>query len=257
MKLMKKITVLVSDDHAIVRAGLRALLDAAEDIEVVGEANDGHESVRKTQRLQPEVVILDLAMPLLNGVEATRQITTKFPSTKVLILSAHGDEQHVQQAIGAGASGYLTKETAGSSLLQAIREVHKGNGFFNSPAGNVILTRLGKTSSPNASPAKTEATLTSRQMEILQLVAEGHANKQIAGLLFLSIKTVEKHRQGLMDTLNIHDTATLTRYAFSTGVVECRPCPPLAQRQPRWLMPVCKPLAPCIGERETSQTEQH
>ena len=128
---MKPITVLISDDHSIVRQGLRLLLEAAEDIQVVGEAGDGHQSVSEAERLRPDVVLLDLAMALLNGVEATRQITSAVPSAKVLILSGYSDDQHVQQAIEAGATGYLMKEAAANDLLRAIREVHKGNAFFS------------------------------------------------------------------------------------------------------------------------------
>ena len=215
-----KITVLLSDDHTIVRGGLRCLLEAAEDICVVGEAKNGHEAVREAQRLQPNVVLLDIAMPLLSGVEAARQILKAVPSTRVLILSAYNDDRHVQQAVEAGASGYLMKESAGNELLRAIREIQKGNPFFSPAVTKCLLSQLRKRLCEGRAPG-TEVGLTSRQTEVLQLIAEGYATKQIASLLSLSIKTVEKHRQTLMDALNIHDIATLTRYAVATGIVEC------------------------------------
>jgi DNA-binding NarL/FixJ family response regulator len=222
---MKKITVLLSDDHTVVREGLRMLLEKEADIQVVGEASNGHQSVKEAKRLKPDVVVQDIAMPLLNGLGAARQIAKEVPTTKVLILSAYNDDQYVEHAIEAGAAGYLMKETVGNDLLRAIREVANGNAFFSPPVARRLLKPwLGKPR--NDSPAKTMATLlTSRQTEILQLIAEGYATKQIADMLTLSIKTVEKHRQDLMNTLNIHNIATLTRYAVSSGVVESNRVP--------------------------------
>jgi DNA-binding NarL/FixJ family response regulator len=217
---MKKIAVLLCDDHTVLRNGLRLLLDAEADIQVVGEAANGHQSVREAKRLKPDVVLQDLAMPLLNGLEAARQIAKEVPSAKVLILSAYTDDAYIEHAIKAGAAGYLMKETAGDDLLRAIREIANGNAFFSPPVARRLLKQWQE-KFPNGSPVKAAAaTLTSRQTEILQLVAEGYATKQIAGLLSLSIKTVEKHRQDLMNTLNIHNIASLTRYAVSSGVVE-------------------------------------
>jgi len=222
---MKKITVLLSDDHTIVREGLRMLLEKETDIQVVGEASNGHQSVKEAKRLKPDVVVQDIAMPLLNGLGAARQIAKEVPTTKVLILSAYNDDQYVEHAIEAGAAGYLMKETVGNDLLRAIREVANGNAFFSPPVARRLLKPwLGK--SRNDSPAKTMATLlTSRQTEILQLIAEGYATKQMADMLSLSIKTVEKHRQDLMNSLNIHNIASLTRYAVSSGVVESNRVP--------------------------------
>jgi len=225
---MKPITVLLSEDHTLVREGLRLLLETATDIQVVGEAADGHQSVRETKRLKPDVVLQDIAMPLLNGVEATRQICKESPNVKVLILSAYSDDQRIEHAIEAGAAGYLLKETLGDDLLQAIREVAKGNTFFSpSVARRRGLMRQRVDGAAPSSPLRVKAhKLTSRQTEVLQLIAEGYATKQIAGLLLLSIKTVEKHRQDLMNALNIHNIATLTRYAVSSGVVESN-CAPI------------------------------
>ena len=222
---MKKITVLLCDDHTVLREGLRLLLQTEADIQVVGEAANGQESVREAKRLRPDVVVQDLAMPLLNGLGAARQIADEVPSAKVLILSAYSDDQYIEHAIEAGAAGYLMKETAGDDLLRAIREIAKGNAFFSPPVARRLLKQWQE-KLLNGSPVRTMATtLTSRQMEILQLIAEGYATKQIAGLLTLSIKTVEKHRQDLMDTLNIHNIAALTRYAVSIGVVESNHLP--------------------------------
>lgn len=217
---MKQITVLLSDDHTVVREGLRLLLETEGDIQVVGEASNGHRAVGEAKRLQPDVVILDLAMPLLNGLEAARQIRKEVPSAKVLILSAYNDDQYVEHAIAAGAAGYLMKETVRNDLFRAIREVAKGNAFFSPPVAKRLL-RQWQAKPLNGGPEKAKATvLTSRQTEVLQLIAEGYATKQIADVLSLSVKTVEKHRQDLMNTLNIHNIATLTRYAVSSGVVE-------------------------------------
>jgi len=224
---MKRITVLLSDDHNLVREGLRLLLEKETDIQVVGEASDGRQSVRETKRLKPDVVLQDIAMPLLNGLEAARQIANEVPATRVLILSAYSDDAYIEHAIEAGAAGYLMKETVGIDLLRAIREIANGNAFFSPPIAKRLLKQWqGKFS--NGSPDSTKAAkLTGRQMEILQMIAEGYATKQIAGLLSLSVKTVEKHRQDLMNTLNIHNIATLTRYAVSSGVVESNRMPTL------------------------------
>ncbi|MFA7006997.1 MAG: response regulator transcription factor, partial [Verrucomicrobiia bacterium] len=190
---MKRITVLLAEDHEIVREGLRNLLLAERDIEVVGEAATGRQAVALTKTLHPDVVVMDIAMPLLNGLEATRQIRKGFPATKVLILSAHSDDAYVEQATAIGAAGFLLKQSSSHVLSQAIREVQKGNIFF-SPS---IAKRLHNQKTPvGGRPLrKRVARLSSREMEVLQLIAEGEPNKQVAGELGISIKTVEKHRQ--------------------------------------------------------------
>jgi DNA-binding NarL/FixJ family response regulator len=215
---MKKITVVLSDDHAIFREGLRLLLESTDDIEVVGEADNGNRAVGETKRLRPDVVLMDIAMPLLNGVEAARRITRAVPTAKVLMLSSYSDEQHVQQAVDAGAAGYLMKQMASKDVLRAIRETCKGNAFFSPPIAKRWLKRRHGSESQSAG-AKAQ-TLTTRQREVVQLIAEGHSGREIADLLSVSIKTIEKHRQSVMDTLDIHEIATLTRYAVSAGLVE-------------------------------------
>ena len=218
---MKKITVLIADDHAIVREGIRLILATEEDIEVVGDSADGQQTLRDAQRLNPNVVLMDLSMPLLNGVEATRRITAERPATKIIVLSTYSDDEHVQQAIDAGAAGYLMKETASKDLLRAIRETRKGNSFF-SPLIAMRLLKQCRSRHPAAKNGAHE--LTSRQKEVVQLIAEGYSSKEMAGLLLVTIKTVE-NRQIVMKKLDIHDVATLTRYAVSSGVVESNHLP--------------------------------
>jgi DNA-binding NarL/FixJ family response regulator len=207
------------DDHTVVRQGLRALLRPEEDIEVVGEAENGRQAVTAAKRNPPDVVIMDVAMPLLNGLEATRQILKTLPATKVLVLTSYSDDDCVQQLTEAGVSGYLIKQTAANDLLKAIREVQKGNAFF-SPTIAKRLRDQCREAFANGQPIRKNMELTSREAEVLQLIAEGFSNKQIAGELTISIKTVEKHRQQVMNKLNIHDVAGLTRYAISKGMVE-------------------------------------
>jgi len=215
------VTVLIADDHAMMREGICALLTAGGNFKIVGEATNGREAVDLVRTLRPAVVLLDIAMPVLNGMEATRQMLVAFPAVKVIVLSALNDDESIENLSAAGAVGFIEKQTSGSVLSQAIRDVVAGKTFF-SPA---IVRRLG----PNLSKLRerngsfrTSPRLTSRENEVLQLVAEGWANKQIAGELHLSVKTVEKHRQNLMNKLNIHETAGLTRHAISSGVIESK-----------------------------------
>ena len=216
---MKRITVLLAEDHQIVREGFRSLLEHESDIEVVGEAETGRQAVQLTRKLRPAVVVMDIAMPLLNGLEATRQIRKDFPETKVLILSAHSDDAYVEQVAILGAAGFLLKQTSSHVLATAIREVQKGHTFFSPAVSRRVQTRARKAVDRGASKTNSNQ-LSSREVEVLQLIAEGKPNKQIAAELGVSFKTVDKHRQHLMSKLDIHDTAGLTRYAIAAGVIE-------------------------------------
>jgi DNA-binding NarL/FixJ family response regulator len=222
---MKTIRVLLVDDHAIVRAGLRALLEAAGDMQVIGEAENGAQAVREAERLRPDVVLLDLAMPRLNGVNAARQMAEKAPAARVLVLSSYSDAQHLQVAIEAGVAGYLMKQSAGDELLEAIRETDKGGAFFSPAILLCLLKERWGSPRDSRNPTAGTATLSERQAEILQLIAEGYCTKQIASLLYISSKTAEKHRQCVMNKLGIHKIATLTRYAVSSGIVEANRAP--------------------------------
>ena len=214
---MKPITVILADDHAIVREGLKSLLQATEDIQVVGEAENGHEAVALAKKLRPQVVIVDISMPLLNGMEATRQILEALPLTRVIVLTGHSDDAYVERIVSLGAAGYLVKQSAGDMLSTAIREVHKGKVFFSPSIAN---RRKDNAQKARIRGEETARELTARETEVLQLVAEGKANKETADILGISIKTVEKHRQRVMEKLNIHDTAGLTRHAIATGIIE-------------------------------------
>jgi DNA-binding NarL/FixJ family response regulator len=217
---MKRITVLLADDHTIVREGFRKMLDLEDDLKVVGEAQDGRQAVAMAKKLHPDVVLMDIAMPLLNGLEATRQVLKAVPGTKVVILSAHSDDAYVSNATESGAVGFLLKQTSAHDVCRAIQEVQKGKTFF-SPSIARHFDRLhpqvpGRAGASNQKLAK----LTSREMEVLQLIAEGKANKETAAELGIGMKTVEKHREHLMQKLDIHDTAGLTRYAICAGIIE-------------------------------------
>ena len=202
----------------IVREGFRKMLELETDLEVVGEAKDGRQAVVLAKKLRPAVVLMDIAMPLLNGLEATRQVLKEVPGTKVLMLSAHSDDAYVNNAIESGAVGFLLKQTSAHDVCRAIREVNSGKKFF-SPA--IAKRREHQATTSRNGLTKSHAVeLTSREMEVLQLIAEGKANKETASELGIGIKTVEKHREHLMEKLDIHDTAGLTRYAIGAGIIE-------------------------------------
>ncbi|MFA7173888.1 MAG: response regulator transcription factor [Kiritimatiellia bacterium] len=220
MSFEKKITVLIADDHMIVREGIRKLLEAESDIEVIGEADTGRKTVALTHELHPDVVIMDIAMPHMNGVEATRQILRTNPEVKILILSAHSDDAYVERVMELGAAGYLIKQVSAYFLAEAVREVLKGNTFYSPSIARRLQKREQNLMSRKGFLKEGAFNLTSREVEVLQLVAEGEANKQIASKLEISIKTVEKHREHLMHKLDIHETAGLTRYAIEAGIIE-------------------------------------
>ena len=223
---MKQISVLLADDHTVVRQGLRALLEAEGDIKIVGEAANGRQAVDLAKKMLPDVVLMDLAMPVLNGLEATRQVRKNIPSAKVLVLTSYDDDEYVQQIVKAGASGYLIKQTAANDLLEALRAVQQGNNFY-SPAIARRLRQRGRETTEHRPSESRANDLTPRETEVLQLIAEGLPNKQIAAQLEISVKTVEKHRQQVMNKLNIHHIAGLTRYSMSKGWVERQVAPTL------------------------------
>ena len=220
MNASPPITILLAEDHVIVRQGLCALLNADKNFRLVGEARNGREAVEMTLTLKPDVIVMDIAMPILNGLEATRQILTANPAAKVLILSAHSDEAYIERMSMAGVSGFLEKQTSAEILTKAIKEVAKGHTFFSPSIAKRMGNNPGGPRDRDGMLKANASRLTSREAEVLQLVAEGAANKQVAAALGISIKTVEKHRQHLMDKLDIHDTAGLTRYAIASGVIE-------------------------------------
>jgi two-component system response regulator NreC len=214
---MKKIKVVVADDHTILRQGIKALLDNQEEIEVVGEAKDGREAIKAIEALSPDVILMDIAMPGLNGLEATRRIKKKFPMTKVVVLTMHTNEEYIFQILNAGADGYLVKETAFQDLISAINSVHRGEAFMSPSISKKVMTDYIQRAQGEEKVGFD--TLTTREREILQLVAEGNSNKKIAAALFISPKTVETHRAHIMDKLNIHDRAGLIKYAIRKGMI--------------------------------------
>lgn len=219
MTLEKPITILLAEDHVVVRQGLCALLKAEGNFQLAGEARNGREAVTLARTLRPDVILMDIAMPVLNGLEATRQILAANPKARIIILSAHSDDIYVEHMTTAGVAAFLEKQSSAEVLADAIHAVAAGRTYFSPGIARRIAAArqpLDRQGLRKANPAR----LTAREAEVLQLVAEGSANKQIAGDLGISIKTVEKHRQHLMDKLNIHDTAGLTRHAIKTGVIE-------------------------------------
>lgn len=247
---MKIISVLLADDHMLFRQGLRSLLASESDISVVGEADTGRQAVQMAKTLMPDVIIMDIAMPQLSGLEATRQIIRDNPEAKVVVLSSYGDEEYVHQLTDVGACGYLIKQTAAHDLIKAIHEAFKGNAFF-SPAISKRLLDYYRGAYVKGRPLRRRSEqLSSREQEVLQLVAEGNGNKQIAAALFLSIKTVEKHRQTLMNKLQIHEIAGLTRYAIAHGIVENTPLITQELASPAGEgEDITSPSEPVLGER--------
>jgi two-component system response regulator NreC len=216
---MNGIKVVLADDHTIVRKGLRSLLDAEVDMDVIGEAGDGKEAIELVGQLKPHIVVMDIGMPVLNGLEATRRIIKKHPDTKVLILTMHTNEEYVFEILQAGASGYIIKKAAPTELVAAIRAVKQGESFLSPSISKKVieeyLQRAGEEKREDAFDL-----LTDREREVLQLIAEGLSTREIAEKLFISTKTVETHRMHVMEKLDLHGTADLTRYAIRKGIVD-------------------------------------
>jgi two-component system response regulator NreC len=212
------IKVLLAEDHTIVRKGIRSLLDDEADIEVVGEAENGCDAVAKTEELLPDVVLMDYTMPILNGLEATRQIKKRFPDVKVIILTMHADEEYIFQSLQVGASGYLVKQTVPKELVSAIQAAYQGESYLSPPISRVVIEEfLRQTLSEQ--PEDSYEKLTDREREVLQLVVEGFASKDIADRLDISLKTVGVHRANLMNKLGIHTLPELIRYAIRKGII--------------------------------------
>ena len=212
---MDKIRLLVVDDHAIMRDGIRALLSLHDDVEIVGEAATGQEAIQKAQELSPDVIIMDIAMPGMDGLEATRRILKQNPKAKILILTQHDDREYVLSSIKAGSSGYLPKRALGSEMISAIRAVYRGDSFLYPSAASALI----KDYRHYSQESDTQERLTSWEREILKLIAEGHTSREIASMLFISLKTVMGHRTKIMEKLGIHNRTELIKYAVRKGIV--------------------------------------
>jgi two-component system, NarL family, response regulator NreC len=210
----KKFRILLADDHSVVRQGFRLIIENQSDMEVVGEASNGREAVTVAEALQPDVVIMDVTMPELNGIEATRRIGELSPRTRVLALSMHKDSVYVREILRAGAKGYLLKDAAGNDLLAAVRAVARGEAYLSPAVSDAVLTDYRK---HVTNPIDL---LTSREREVLQMIAEGKTNKEIANSLQLSVYTVEAHRGRIMEKLNLHSTGELVRFALRNGLID-------------------------------------
>jgi two-component system response regulator NreC len=216
---MMKIRILLVDDHTILRAGLKMMLNAQPDMDVVGEAHDGRLAVQETQRLRPDIVLMDITMPDVSGIEATRQIKKALPDVKVLVLTMHENDEYVFQALRAGASGYILKEAADTELISALHVVQNGN-FYLSPTAQSVMVGDYLQRVHTGEEKDSYSSLTEREREILKLVAEGYTNNQIAERLVISPKTVDTHRTHIMDKLNLHSRAELVKYAMRRGLLE-------------------------------------
>lgn len=215
---MARVRILLGDDHTLVRQGFRKILEGQPDWEVVGEVNNGRDAVREAAAAKPDVVVLDIGMPLLNGIEATRQIVRRSPNTQVLILSMHSDEAYITQALKAGARGYLLKDSADTELIRGVAAVAAGKSFFSPAVAKVMLDDYVRHLADKGIVDRFES-LSEREREVFQLVAEGHSNKEIADLLSVSPATIETHRAHILQKLDVHNTAELVLYAVRRGVI--------------------------------------
>jgi two-component system response regulator NreC len=215
---MQKIKVLVVDDHTIVRDGICALLALAGDIEVVGEATNGNEALNKVRELSPDVVLMDISMPVMGGLEATRRICKEFPKIKVLVLTQYDDKEYFFPVIESGASGFISKAAASSELTAGIRSVYRGDSYLSPSVAKLMVENYQHTSGERASQDPYHQ-LTEREREILKLLAEGHSTQEIAAMLFITPKTVEGHKTNLMAKLGVHNRVELVKYALRKGII--------------------------------------
>jgi DNA-binding NarL/FixJ family response regulator len=215
---MAALRILLADDHTIVRQGLRKILEEPADWQIVAEAGDGREAVRQALELRPDVAVLDIGMPLLNGVEATRQITRRAPEVHVLILSMHADEEYIIQALQAGAKGYLLKDSADVDLIRGVTAVARGKSFFSPAVAKVMLDDYVRQLAQRGITDRYD-TLSEREREVFQLIAEGRSNKEMAELLFVSASTIETHRAHIMGKLDLHSAAEIVLYAVRKGII--------------------------------------
>ncbi len=216
--MREKGKIVIAEDHTILREGLRALLSSQEDLDVVGEAEDGREAIRQVEELTPDLILMDLSMPKMNGVEAIREIRRRVPETKILALTVHKAEEFIVEVLQAGADGYIPKDASSNELMMAIKSVLMGKRYLSPSVSKVVIEGYLESRRTFASSTPWE-TLTKREREILKLIAEGHKNKEIADFLCISVKTVEKHRANLMKKLDLHSAAALTAYAMERGLV--------------------------------------
>jgi DNA-binding NarL/FixJ family response regulator len=211
---MKRIRILLADDHAVVRQGFKMILDAQADMEIVGQAANGRQAVDLAEQLRPDVVVMDVSMPELNGIEATRRLASSLPHARVIALSMHKDSVYVREILRAGARGYLLKDSGAADLVAAIRAVASGESYLSPAVSNAVLDDYRRHAT---NPIDL---LTSREREVLQLLAEGKTNKEIAALLNLSVYTVEAHRGRILEKLNLHSIGELVRFAVRSGLIE-------------------------------------
>jgi len=216
--MSRKIRILLADDHTILRDGIRSLVESQPDMVVIGEAEDGHHAVQMACDLEPDVVLMDIAMPLLNGLEATRQIRRTRPHVRVLILTMHENEEYIRQVLAYGAMGYILKDAAASDLLGAIRAVQRGEAVLSPAITRLVIEDYLRWGDLNAD--RIPNGLSPREQEVLQLIAEGYTNKQIAEILCISIKTVQSHRANIMSKLDLHDRSELVKYAIRKKIIE-------------------------------------
>lgn len=214
------IPVFLADDHAIVRKGLRSLLELESGMLIIGEAGDGIEAIRKVEELQPDILVLDISLPLLNGLEVARQLSKRCPEVKIIILSMHDSEELVLETLRAGVKGYVVKRSAPEQLVSAIRAVSLGKTFFSPEIAETIKERIVRQFPQTETKIPQTPVLTERETQVLQLVAEGHCNHEIAKLLQISIKTVENHRAKIMEKMNFKNITDLIRYAISKGIIQ-------------------------------------